>query len=96
MPPEICHDEPHAGEEFTPVPLDLGHDSPKLRPALRLVAEARVEDLGLEGWSPHGAREHVVNRFLKFLVGGQANGVRIVFSFQELIDLRSCKGGIGS
>ena len=54
-PPEICDDEPHTGEELTPVPLDLGDDAAGLRPALRPVTEARVEDLGLEGWSPHGA-----------------------------------------
>ena len=91
VPPEICHDEPHAGEELTPVPLDLGDDASGLRPTLRPVAEARVEDLGLEGRSPYGTGEHVVDRLLQFLVGGQANGVRVVFSLQELIDLWTCE-----
>ena len=47
VPPEICDDEPHPGEEFSSVPLHLGDDAAGLRPALRLVAETRVEDLGL-------------------------------------------------
>ncbi len=75
VPPEICDDEPHAREELIPVLLDLGHDSPGLRPALRPIVETRMEDLRLERWSPYGPDEQGDNRLPKLFVGRKADSV---------------------
>jgi len=90
--PEVDHNESRAGEELVPEPLYLVHDSPGIRPALHPETEAQMEDLEFQEWSLHWGRGQVVDRFLKFFVGGMVEVIAEFFGIQELINLRSHQG----
>src|SRR5437763_14379236 len=63
-PRQISHDEPDARIKLAGVPLDLGHDTPRLSPALRLIAEAGEVASHLVRRSPDRALEQVPDLFL--------------------------------
>src|SRR5215471_13010919 len=58
-PRQIGHDEADARIKLAGVPLDLGHDTPRLPPALRLIAEAGEVAAQLIRRSPNRALEQV-------------------------------------
>ena len=41
-PGEVSHNEAYARKQFLPMPLDLGHNTTRLRPTARLVRKALV------------------------------------------------------
>src|SRR5260370_10796550 len=74
------------------MPLDLRHDTPRLFPALRLIAEAGVGATHLMRRSPDRALQQVADLVLQDPVGRQPDRVTHPLGFEELIDLR---GGVG-
>src|SRR3954471_22907905 len=93
---QVRHQEPDTRIEFARVPLDLGHDPAGAGPSLGLVAEAGVETPDLVGRTPHRALEQVRDLALENSIGGQADHIAVVLSFQEFVDLRRGKTRIGS
>src|SRR5262245_64116114 len=67
------------------MPLDLRHHPTRPAPALRLVAEARVEAAHVVRGATHRPREERRDLRLKYLVGGQANRVLETLRFQVLV-----------
>src|SRR5882762_4410289 len=78
------------------MPLDLGQDTARLFPALRLIAEAGVVAAHLMRWSPDRALEQVSNLFLQDPVGWQPDRVAVALGFEELVDLRVGEGRIAA
>jgi hypothetical protein len=72
----------------------LGHHPPRLRPALRLVAEAREEDLRLLGRPADGPAQQVPDPFLQDRVGRQADGIPRALGLEQLVQLGLGEAGV--
>src|SRR5437773_8436179 len=80
--------KPTRGYSSSGMPLDLRHHPTRPAPALRLVAEARVETPDVVRWPAHGPREERRDLRVENLVGGQADRVLEVLRFQVLVHVR--------
>jgi hypothetical protein len=75
------HDEANARIKLARMPLDLGDDTPRLPPALRLIAEAEVIAAHLVRRAPDRALEQVSDPVLQDPVGWQADRVSDALGF---------------
>jgi hypothetical protein len=72
LPPEsVITFDRNTQVKLTRMPLDLGYDTSRLLPALRLIAEAGVVTADLERWSPDWALEQVADPVLQDAIGRQ-------------------------
>jgi hypothetical protein len=69
-PCQVGDEEPNARIKLAGVPLNLDHDTPRLFPALRLIAEAGVVAAHLVRRSPDRALEQVSDRVLQMRFAG--------------------------
>jgi hypothetical protein len=95
-PRRISHDEANARAKLTRVPLDLRHHAARLLPALRLIAEARMEPPHVVRRTPDRTREQVADLVLQDAVARQAYRVLDAFGFKELVHLRHGEGRIAA
>src|SRR5947208_10626886 len=93
---EVRHDETDARIQLAGMPLHLRYDSTRPTPALRLIAEARVEAPDVVWWASHGPREQVGDPILEHLVGGQADRVPEALRLQVLVHVRQREGRIAA
>src|SRR6516162_459441 len=80
---QVGDEEPNARIKLAGVPLDLGHDTPRLFPALRLIAEAGVVAAHLVRRSPDRALQQVSDPVLQDPVGRQSDRVPDAVAFKE-------------
>jgi hypothetical protein len=74
----------------------LRDNSTRPTPALRPIAEARVEAPDVVGWPPHRPREQVGDPVLEHLVGGQADRVLKALRLQVLVHVGQGEGRIAA
>src|SRR6266404_157372 len=86
--------KPTRGVKLARMPLDLRHDTARLLPALRLIAEVGEVAAHLVRRSTDRAYEQVSDLVLQDPVGRQPDRVAHTFGFEELVDLRAGKGRI--
>src|SRR5262249_15549963 len=91
---EVRDDEAHAGVQLARMPLDLRDDPTRSTPALRPVAEARIEAPDVVRGATDGPREERGDLRLEPLVGGQANRVLEALRLQVLVYVREREGRI--
>ena len=77
-------------------PPHLGHHPPRLGPAMRLVAEAREEDLRLLRRAADRAGQQVPNPLLQHSVGWDPDSIADALTLEQLIDLRLGEPGIAA
>ena len=91
-PRQIGHDEPDAWTNLAGVPLDLGHDTPRLPPALRLIAEGGEVAAQLMRRSSNRALGQVSDFALQDAIGRQPDRISHALGFEEVVDLGVGKG----
>jgi hypothetical protein len=69
-------------------PLDLPDDAARPAPALRPIAEARVEAPHVVRRPAHRARKQMGDLRLEHVIGGQANRVLEALRLQVLVHIR--------
>src|SRR5437868_12298904 len=80
--------------QFARMPLDLGHHTARLVPALRLTAETGEVAAHLMRRSSDRALEQVSDPVLQYPVGRQADRVADALSFEELVNLGIGEGSV--
>ena len=93
---QIGDDEADPGIQLARMPLDLGNDPARGRPALRLVAEAGVGAANVLGRPPDRAAEQMADPLLQNGIGRQPDGVLEALRLKKRVNLRHGKGGIGA
>ena len=76
------------------MPFDLGHDTTRLAPALRLIGEAGVVPTHFMWRSPDRALQQIADPALQDIVGRQPDRVADALGFEELVHLRIGEGRI--
>ena len=95
-PRHIRHDKADTRIEFARVPLHLGDDTARSRPASGPIGEVRVRTPHIIRRSPHGARQQMADPFLQDSVGRQANGVFDPIAFENVVNFGISEAGVAS
>ena len=93
---QVGDNEADTRVKLTRMPLDLGHDTSRLLPTLRLVAEAGVVTAHLKRWASDRALEQVADPVLQDAIGRQPDCVANALGFDELVNLGIGEGRVAA